>query len=166
MRSSAWMLIPLLGVLAGCVASPRDSTAVNTETVEAARVQPVTGTLIPAASTAATNGEAAAETNGPIFRYEGFKRVQCGNISNVLLRAAHYFSTNEVIYRIALGPPPTPGHFVRIGDFIGEYEIVGAGGRRGDEHLVLRKDEEEYILSRSRQFYASPSTVRRERRRE
>ncbi|GEM_PF-2973492 len=106
------------------------------------------------------------ESNAPAFRYEGFKRIACDSLSNVMLRAAHYFGTNEVLYRVSFADAPTPYFFVRLGDFIGEYEIVGAGGRRGDEHLVLRKGEEEIILPRARKYYASPLTVRREKKRE
>lgn len=131
--------------------------------------------LAPAAEeeVAAGNGsEATAEgaeagTNGPAFRYEGFKRIECGNISNVVLRAAHYFGTNEVIYRIGFGLAPTPFFFVRLGDFIGDYEIVEEGGRRGEELLVLRKGDEQFILPRAHKFYqASPSTVQRKSRRQ
>lgn len=107
-----------------------------------------------------------ADSNAPAFRYEGFKRIECDSLSNVMLRAAHYFGTNEVLYRVSFADAPTPYFFVRLGDFIGEYEIVGAGGRRGDEHLVLRKAGEEVILPRARKYYASPLTVRREKKRE
>lgn len=161
MKTSACMAFLLAGVLAGCVGTgPEPPAAPAGPAVEspAALAEPA-----PPAEPAA--GDLAA-TNEPTFRYEGFKRVACSNISNVLLRAAHYFGTNEVIYRVALGPPPAPHSFVRVGDFIGEYEVVGGSGPRGDERLVLRKDDLEYIVSRSRKVFASPSTVRRERKRE
>jgi hypothetical protein len=84
-----------------------------------------------------------------------------------VLRGAHYFGTNEVIYRIGFGLAPTPYYFVRLGDFIGDYEIVEEDGRRGEELLVLRKGEEEWVLPRTDKFYqASPSTVRRTHRRQ
>ncbi|MBP7829898.1 MAG: hypothetical protein KA248_08275 [Kiritimatiellae bacterium] len=164
MKIAVCMAFLLAGALAGCVGTRPEPPAAP---AGPAAERPA---LSEAVDEAALPDEPAEEdlaaTNEPAFRYEGFKRVACSNISNVLLRAAHYFSTNEVIYRVALGPPPAPHSFVRVGDFIGEYEVVGGSGPRGDEHLVLRKDDEEYIVSRSRKVYASPSTVRRERKRE
>ncbi|MBU1694622.1 MAG: hypothetical protein KJ726_00395 [Verrucomicrobia bacterium] len=155
MRTIAWTLAALL-CLAG-IAPAAD----------------VEGDAVPEEDAAAEDGSEAtaegaeADTNGPAFRYEGFKRIECNTISNVVLRAAHYFGTNEVIYRIGFGLVPTPYYFVRLGDFIGEYEIVESGGRRGEEWLLLRKGEEEWVLPRAHKFYqASPSTVYRKPRRQ
>lgn len=87
------------------------------------------------------------------FQYDPVKRIACSNPSEVILREAHYFGTNEVIYRISMGWSDATGQFVRIGDFIGDFQIVGQSGRRGAEALVLKDPQgREWVLKRAARY--------------
>lgn len=105
--------------------------------------------------------ETPAEEESSPFRHEAVKRVECGNISNAVLRGAHYFGTNEVIYRVSIGWTETPGEFVRLGDYIGDFQIVTNAGRRGREALVLRRNGEQFVLERSFRYLAPTRSRRR-----